>query len=163
MKRGRPVGSKNKEPAFVELHILSISRRIKKEIALIASECGIRQQRILDDILDAGLFVVRNEVYKPLIDGHKRLVEHRKSLREQLDGTDKNDDASGMDKFPGDEGLREHSGNGADYASLSGQADVDRSLPGVQPTEERPELAPVGPGLGPEGDEALASDRGDGE
>jgi hypothetical protein len=160
MKRGRPFGSKNKHSIMdmpplrlgKMLDVPEIPRRISKEIRALSAASGVSPAQVLIDILDGGLINAR-EMYRTLI-------EYRKSLREQLE----DDVTRGItERSEGDESLGAHNRNGADHAPLAGQSDVDGSISEFRPVESGLDLAPVGPRLSPEGDEAIAGDRGEGE
>jgi len=152
MKRGRPVGSKNKE-SVPENGSLPILRRVYKQLQELSNGSGIKIHQVWLDVLENGLVATR-EMYRPLTDGHKTLIEYRKSLREQLDETDTNDDTAGLD------GTRQADleRNGHTDLGLVGSTGLS---PELQPVADGLDLAPVGPGLSTEGDEATGSDRGD--
>lgn len=155
MKRGRPPGSKNKEPelAVSAVGTLFVPKRLRKDILSLSKSSGVSPQQVLEDVLDNGIVAVRGGMYASLI-------EYRKSLREQLDGEDNSttngDVPSGIDSVQGDNGRSINLG-------------LDREVVYVGPVSntegsgERLDLAPLGPGLGTESDTALASDRGDAE
>jgi hypothetical protein len=153
MKRGRPPGSKNKEP--IANDSLPILRRVHKELQSLSRGSGITIHQVWLDVLENGLVAVR-EMYRPLTDGHKTLIEYRKSLREQLE--EPNDAIRENTGLSEQESFR---GNGHTADGVGGET-IDE-LSGLHTTEERLDLAPVGPGLGAEGDETIASDRGDAE